>query len=91
MDKQKGQDMKNFRTRKTAWVRTPDSEPVFVIDPEESILTAYVAWRAGTIIGLPHAAPSRQGWEPITGLLKRPTSTGSGFLLNPAPDQDPGF
>jgi hypothetical protein len=58
----------------------PTTEPVFVrlgrpgIDSEESIPTAYVAWRAKTTnrVSYRSARP-----ESIPGLLKRFTNTGS--------------
>jgi hypothetical protein len=47
-------------------------------DSEESISPAYVAWRAGTTNRSRTAPPC---WESISGLLKRFTNTGSGWLI----------
>ncbi len=56
------------------------SEPGFVdvFGAQESIPPAHVAWRAGTINRV--VAPARQA-EPVPGLLKRSTNTGSVALI----------
>ncbi len=50
------------------------------IDSEQSILPAYVAWRAGTAntVELSTCRTDPAGLESISGILKRFTNTGSG-------------
>ncbi len=61
-------------------------EPEFVkvygalIDSEESIPPAYVAYRAGTTDRV--VVPARQAGRSIPGLLKRCTNTGSFQMIN---------
>ncbi len=63
------------------WASCPSfSEHVFVnvYGAQESIPSAYVAWRASTTIRI--AVPARQAGNRFLGSSKRPTITGSVFL-----------